>query len=232
MADDIDYWRNEVIQLALEQESCHYVWGGTGNTPDLADGAWYRKSAVKMYPNHPETPRPGHGEHGRRQPILFAAWCRVDGDKVCAGMCDQDWVAALPQGDPDNPHHVAARANYKWQRPSGVITADSTVWGECCEGTRHFDCIGLVNYCLSVALENYTIWYGIPSLRGLPEVRAADVLPADILTHGNEHIGLADGDGGVIHASGTRRGVLHDTAINWGYWRCGRLPWKELLRGR
>jgi cell wall-associated NlpC family hydrolase len=213
--------RQRAVALARQQVGCHYVWGGAGNTPDQADGAYYRTSAVHMHFDDPSPGRPGN-EPGRRQPILYAAWCRVDGDKVCAGRSSLPAVQALPDGTRLNACPINPQA-YRWPRPSGEINGHTLVYGECCLGIRHFDCIGLINWVVSTVAK--PTHHGIGSIiNNTTAVAFSDVQPGDLLTINQTHIGIATGLGTVVQAQGTATGVVetHLPPNGGGWTRCGR----------
>jgi cell wall-associated NlpC family hydrolase len=213
--------RQRAVALARDQVGCHYVWGGAGNMPDQSNGAYYRTSAVHMHPDDLGPGRRGY-EPARRQPILYAAWCRVDGDKVCAGRSALPAVQVMPDGTKLNASPINPDA-YRWPRPSGTINGTQVVYGECCIGIRHFDCIGLINWVVSsVAKPTH---HGIATIiNATTAVDFSQVQAGDILTINQTHIGIATGAGTVVQAQGTATGVV-ETALprNGGGWtRCGR----------
>lgn len=213
--------RQRAVALARQQVGCHYVWGGAGNVPDQANGAYYRTNAVHMHFDDLSRGRAGN-EPGRQQPILYAAWCRVDGDKVCAGRSSLAAVQALPDGTKLNASPINPQA-YRWPRPSDVVNGASVVYGECCVGIRHFDCIGFINWVVSsVAKPTH---HGISSIiNNTTSVDFSQVQPGDLLTINQTHIGIATGAGTVVQAQGTATGVVETPlARNGGGWtRCGR----------
>jgi cell wall-associated NlpC family hydrolase len=111
-----------------------------------------------------------------------------------------------------------------WRSPNGLwprlmegkTVTRQIVWGEDCRTVRHFDCIGFVNYCFSLAL-NRSVQDSIDGYnRHTRDVTdQATVLAADVLTRGTHHIGLAMGDGRVVHASQSSRGVVIDPIGQW-----------------
>lgn len=218
--------RRYFVALARQQIGCHYLWGAAGATPDQQDGAWYRRGAVFMHANDTA----GNArDHGRTKPILHAACCRVDGYKVCAGRCDNDIVSILQEGDPDNPAHNRAANQFVWTRPSGVIDARTTVKGQGCEGIRHFDCIGFVNWLISQVVTQ--VHRSIPQWeQATTNVGFRDVWAGDILTKSG-HIGIAADATHAVHASGTRVGVIENRISGGGWTRCGRMSERFWLRG-
>jgi hypothetical protein len=152
----------------------------------------------------------------------------VDGYHVCAGRyqtVDGGRVAKGTDADlKDFLAQIAAQQPASWVSPNGLwprmmegkTVTKQIVWGESCADIRHFDCVGLVNYSLSLAL-NRPIQDSIDGYNRHTRNVTTDphVLPADILTRGTSHIGLAMGDGRVVHASGTARGVVIDPIGSW-----------------
>lgn len=211
--------RQAVVARARLNIACHYVWGAAGNVPGQSDGAWYRPAAARMH-DLVLDPRGDRRYPNLHQPIMYAAWCRVDGDKVCAGRTMVAEVKTLAKGDtlnmtPPDP------SLYSWPRPSGVINAPTKVYGESCFGVRHFDCIGFVNYCISVA--HKPVWFSIPNcINQTQEVPLTDTWAGDILTIGESHIGIATGNGMAVHARSTEWGVCETAVAGGGWGRCGR----------
>ena len=121
--------RQAVVARARLNIACHYVWGAAGNVPGQSDGAWYRPAAARMHDLVLEPPDRRYPN--LHQPIMYAAWCRVDGDKVCAGRTMVAEVKTMAKGDtlnmtPPDP------SLYSWPRPSGVINAPTKVYGGSC----------------------------------------------------------------------------------------------------
>jgi hypothetical protein len=263
MADE-DAMKQAVIDLAREQarNGAHYLWGCAGNTPGESDGATYRPSHARLHENIPGLDGTAPKKMDVVAPILFAAWVDSSdqGKLACAGRCAIAEVQALPlaltitvkdalaikvkslttaqldefkknRGDSDS---------FRWPRPNGTLTAGghhSAVWGESCIGVRHFDCIGLVNYCMSDVLGR--VWhYGIENFTrpatgkasGFLEVKGIGAAePCDIVTVGSEHIGIVSERRTVIEAMDGGHGVL-ERDISVGHWsQIWRLPkstWK------
>jgi cell wall-associated NlpC family hydrolase len=222
--DDTRIIREEIVQVAREQIGCHYVWGAAGAVPGSHNGAWYRTNSVLLHANDPNS-RNEKRAGGLCRPMLYAAWCRVDGDKVCAGRSKNTYVSALPHGqyEPQPPAHYGL---FSWPRPDGLITSKNIVWGESCVGIRHFDCIGFVNWCISEVSRD--AWMSINQyIASTKSVDFSAAEPCDIVTIAGKHIGIATGEGTVVHAKGTQYGVVETPLVGWS--RCGRLPrryWK------
>ena len=230
-----------VAGLAASFAGSHYVWGAAGNTPGSDDGAPYRKSAVTLLPNEPD-PQAGKPLGAGKKATLFAASCSVAGFKVCAGRCD-----VLKSGTRCNLNdmeelkkQMEKADDYLWPRPGG----GDLLWGKDCRGKRHFDCISLINYCLSNVLQK-TVQFTLnlqESSQGfiwanLRQLGAAEPpMDGDILTPAAEptdqtlsHIAMAVGGGAkVAQAEDTTTGVTV-TGLTRASWNIGRLPnwfWK------
>jgi cell wall-associated NlpC family hydrolase len=224
--------RHEVVSLARSQIGAHYLLGAAGATPGNSDGAWYRKNGVKM---HDIAAKGNRKDHGRKCPMVYAAFLQgQDKRVVCGGRYNQKEVDRLPEGDPTNPIHLFLPQVYKWERPSRVIEADKSVWGEACMGIRHFDCVHFVNWVYRFIIhKHFGITRWIKTAK--EEVKNfANAQPGDILTatKPRRHIGIVASPSTVVHASDNQWGVV-ETNIRDGHWnRCGRLPsslWLEHL---
>jgi cell wall-associated NlpC family hydrolase len=218
--------RRHFVALARQQIGCHYLWGAAGARPGQQDGAYYRKGSVFMHENDTSG---NSRDNGRTKPILHAACCRVDGYKVCAGRCDNQIVRVLREGDPANVVHNNTANQFVWTRPDGVINSSKTVKGQGCEGIRHFDCIGFVNWLFSEVVTH--------AHRSIPQWQQAgrdvglrDVWAGDILTKPG-HIGIAADATSAVHASGTRVGVIESPLSGSGWTGCYRMSEQYWLQG-
>lgn len=124
---------------------------------------------------------------------------------------------------------------YRWPRPNSSLNNNSlhhsTIWGESCVGSRHFDCIGFVNWALSTVL-NKPIQYGIGNFLakavGTP-VPISKAEACDIVTIGGEHIGWVTENNTVIEAKDIVSGVVESPLSASRWTQCFRLPnsmWK------
>jgi hypothetical protein len=235
MADPADE-RNYIIELAtgFAEDGCHYLWGACGATPGGSEGSRQRPGSVALVVPARTDPT---------NPAVFAAACAVDGMNVCAGRFDADH-GGIEGGRPANPSDedlitylkgLADQDESAWEpycdyfSPRMAIEkgkAPYLVWGEDCRDIRHFDCVGLVNYCYDTAMaERVSQWAGrnwqlsidqyLSPNSGTFAVSDGSLLAGDILTIGNHHIGLyvGDGDGGpdnlgtVVQAEQTSTGL-------------------------
>jgi NlpC/P60 family len=215
MADPIAV-RERIIELATDfaDDHCHYVWGACGATPGGQDGSRGRPGQVNLVT--PARTDPAN-------PAVFAACCGVDGMMVCAGRYDEA-NGGIEGGRPANPSDAdliaylsgldATDADswepyFDWFSPRIAIEKGKPpylVWGEDCRDIRHFDCVGLVNYCYDTAMaELVPQWADRPwhlsiaqyndPISGTFPVSNGSLIAGDILTRGNHHIGLYVGDG-------------------------------------
>ena len=195
--------RQHVINIALNQayEGAHYMWGSRGGTPN---GNTVSTKFNRKDPN-PAT-------------VSFCAAFtdRDRGTQVCGGRWAQKAKAVVKKGpegftnptaasDPILAKWLAKNAHYNetdWddtltpRLTKGVGVTTEIVWGEGCDGTRHFDCISFINWCLGKGVYGkYTYdmnqyFYSIEPKQGV--VSAEDVtdedpkkaLPGDILLYG------------------------------------------------
>jgi hypothetical protein len=215
MADPLAV-RERIIELATDfaDEGCHYLWGACGATPNGNEGSRHRPNAVRLV--NPAWTDPAN-------PAIFAACCSVDGMNVCAGRYDEsnggiEGGRTANSWDPDLVTYLSeldALDVESWEpyfdyfTPRMVIEkgkAPYLVWGEECRDVRHFDCVGLVNYCYDTAMaEMVPQWadrhwhlsiaqYNDP-ISGTYPVSDGSLIAGDILTRGNHHIGLYVGEG-------------------------------------
>jgi len=212
--------RDTIVELARGQIGAHYIKGGAGNTPGNSDGAWYSQDRlVQMHENVTD----------EEPPVLYAAsWTGTEKRYVCGGRSKQPDVAARSVGDPESTVQTSRPWYFKWERPDALLSSKSSVFGECCKGIRHFDCIGFVNWVLGHVQENHR---DIPKwIAKSTAISSREVEAGDILTTGTHHIGIATGPSQVVHASDTHVGVV-ETKIADGSWdRFGRLPDSFWLR--
>jgi hypothetical protein len=226
-AESGQYYRDRVMGLAGANIGAHYLWGACGAAPDVANGMPGRPGSVSMWTRSVE------GD----DIMTSAAICRVSGDNTCAG---RPWIYGHRNVPPfiqraseldhsnenDRYSYRTVRTAYRSVRKPGIIL------GERCEGKRHFDCVGFVNYCLSMALGEGTQLaicgdeahgyrgYANTMIRLSPTDphRPGDILifgGSEIdfegrrVAAGSHHIAFSVGDGAnMIHAAETEYGVV------------------------
>jgi hypothetical protein len=244
-----------VIDLARKQVGSHYLWGAAGNTPGQSDGPSFRPSYTKLHANVPDVDsnaangaKPAVSDVN--VPTLFAAWADspYDGKLACSGRCAL--LGKLPFALSGIVLNDALGFNlknmtkeqidefkknrkdvtkFRWPRPNGTLDKSgfkSTVWGESCIGVRHFDCIGLVNFCLTTIL-NSPWQFGIKSFTKVESLSKTQ--SCDIVTIGSEHIGIVTNLKSAIEAMDPGDGVVERplTAAGWTqFWRLDPSTWK------
>ena len=242
-AEDI---RQSIVDLArgFVREKSHYLWGTAGNAPDVPNGnpggsktmTGHLRAAVTAKVKGP--PQSSMG--------VQMAWSNVTGYCTCAGRCDaadmlgrqRDMGAshdAYVAAAPEDPNSIAWRGvggdnlHPRHHAFNGTM-ADKPVWGESCIGKRHFDCVGLVNYCYS-AHGSGQFGLSIPAFRSRPEFEQvtdpADRLNGDVLIFPNDaHIGMLWNDGGswkVVQAVDTRHGLTDSAVYDADKWHRYRM---------
>jgi len=266
---DANRIKQNIIDIARTEAElgAHYLWGAAGNRPGEGDGATYRPKHAQLHANVPNLdgmPEAGKFRGTPYVPTLYAAWVNShdQGRLACAGRCGLKEVQELPlaldmpvkqalalklnaltQDQIDELQSLrTTSAEYRWPRPNGTLersTYPSTIWGECCIGKRHFDCIGLVNYCFSAALNR--VWhYGIENFTtpayakagGIVEVRISAAQPCDIVTFGADHIGIVTESKTVVEAKDPASGVTEHPIGNRPWQQCWRLPASTWRIGR
>lgn len=234
--------RQDVVELAQTQVGAgHFVWGGAGNTPGNDNGAW-GSSRINLHENVPDL------ENVSRPlkpvtPMLLAAWSPVQGKWVCGGrhgkaawlpkalsnprlQAKQDLkVSDLTDKDLEElKQRLTEPDNYTWPRSMGQLGGQRVVWGESCVGKRHFDCVGLVNWSVTVALQK-TVQYSLEqykkygTTKPLREVGLGGLQIGDLLTR-TFHIGIVAEEGKVVSALNIPDGVVEQSISieKWDDW--------------
>jgi cell wall-associated NlpC family hydrolase len=213
-----------IIQYGKRFIGSHYLWGSAGATPNAHDGAWYRTGSVGM--ERPLSFDPAH-------PSIFAATCDVDDHFVCAGAYKKmfgggygyatdkeltdylDKISKLPSGD--WPPYAGGLTPRVVQGKNVDPDKNRIVWGEDCRNVRHFDCIGFVNFVLSLTTKERWSF-------SIPQYAAGNITPAtavaitdppadgDIIVINPSHIGFLCADGKVLQAQDHANGVHADEA--------------------
>jgi hypothetical protein len=186
--------RQRVIDFAMRQayDGAHYLWGSQGGTPNSGAEVTFNPRNL-----NPAT-------------VSFcAAFCKRDGHQVCGGRHAR---RTLPSGltnpvSPSSPalkEWIAKNGHYaetdwddtltpRLQKGTGVV--EQIVWGEGCDGTRHFDCISFVNWCfwqVRAQRPSFDMFHYFYSIEPRGAVTATDVTdedlssvqPADLLLYG------------------------------------------------
>jgi len=196
------HYRDSVISIARSHIGAHYLWGAAGAMPDLGGGMPSRRGFVSLL----KTPV----QNGDL--INSTAICEVAGKCTCAG---NPWIIAN-QNDPPYIQDIS-KANFSLEdknhtyrtvhKPYAAVKKPGIILGEKCEGKHHFDCIGFVNYCLSLALGK-VVHGDIAGYANYREVADNQRLPGDIIIYQNyHHISFYLNSGQVINAAETEYGV-------------------------
>lgn len=209
--------RMRVIRLAESLVGSHYLWGAAGASPGQSNGSPGRPGAVFMVQNRFDPANPS----------VNAASCNVTDYHVCSGRFREVHGTVVPSTDSGLRSFLSSIERVPptaWRSPNGLwprkmqgsTVPTQIVWGESCLGVRHFDCVGFINYCLSMVLHQNIQASIAQYIRDTTTVETGQqVLAADILTRGSSHIGFATGDGFAIHASESARGVIKSPIGQW-----------------
>jgi hypothetical protein len=217
------YYRNRLMSIAASHLGAHYLWGAAGARPGQLDGMPGRPGSVFMLTSPIDSGDIVHSVAG----------CNVAGRNTCAG---KPWTP----GQPDSPAYAQSVSDMSAETSGRsyrtvhtayrTVKKPGTILGERCDGKRHFDCVGFINYCLSAAFgEGYQFeicgaerdgYRGyanrFPAVTGAGQ--AGDILifggrqtargDGTEIHAGGHHIGFDTGDGNMIHASETEYGVV------------------------
>lgn len=228
------------VQSAVATVGSHYLTGAAGGVPDMPNHVIPSRT-VKMYPvldpdpwgeTFPKEPLAKYKRTDpvgklRYLPILEAAWT---GTYVCAGRHEAPEVKSRSKAFVTDAFILAYQWNsaYQsvlWPRPYGKLADQDLIWGESCWGKQHFDCIGLVNWCLSLLVgkeykmsisqtvkEGNGVFKPVPKEETFKTYRKGDVL----VRHGakksnnesaSEHIAIVTKAGQIVEAADSTKGV-------------------------
>ena len=165
--------RRIMARIAREMNRAHYVHGAKGARPGQKDGAPIRPNSVTLEMitdlNNPSffaaTCTPSTKKDSEGNEILVNG--KPIGDKhVCAGIylgvggtiaspTDKIMIDYLKSQELSDTAKCWTKAGLTPRRIQGSKEKNnSIVWGESCDGWRHFDCIGLVEYSLQFVYVN------------------------------------------------------------------------------
>ncbi len=243
--------RKSIVDLARSfVGDAHYLWGTAGNEPGKGNGnagGGGKQMAARMrdYSLDPN-------ETAQQKVLAVAtAVCVIGGYSTCAGrstLCEKNYGPfpddsglnsflkncqdAIASGKTDQtmwdgagPKKNLFPRKYYWQ--GALQNSGTAVWGESCNGVRHFDCVGLVNYCYGKHWYRTNFGLDISAFRnsnqGTREVGDnKDLMDADILLKsGNHHIAMLYNSGNdwfVVQAYGTAVGLTDDERFNPSLW--------------
>lgn len=246
MASASGFGKADVRQkIVLEARSfvstAHYLWGTAGNTPGRADGNFGKTDAAKI---RAYSLSKTEIERGKVLGVCMAVQPVFDGYNTCAGRSGR--FTATPNldgflgtcqmqitaGQMDQTSWRGADPGTLFPRKyhfrDGLAANGAVVWGETCASARHFDCVGLVNYCYGnhwyqpnfgldiVAFRN-------PMMGTVSITNENDLMDADILLRPkqNSHIAMLYKNGeawSVVQAESTENGLTENAIFHAHEW--------------
>jgi hypothetical protein len=243
-----------IVQFGNRFIGSHYLWGAAGARPQENDGAWYRHGSVSLDAD----------AKSNEQPSVFAATCDVAGHYVCSGNFkhfmnhpDQnngfnggyahasdkqltDYLDTLRKlGSDSFWYPYQSRFTPRVMKGQNLGNDDNKiVWGEDCRYVRHFDCIGFVNFVLSLTTGHkwaYSIQQYQGGMTGATSVPFDDPPEdGDILVRdgqGEGHIAFLRADGQVLQAEDHSSSVHAESTYSAKQDKDGKVPnWTKRLR--
>lgn len=234
-----DYYRKKVMDIAVSMAGkCHYLWGACGAMPDQQNGMPGRPGAVVMF--NPAK----HKSIGKNDVMHDVAVCQVSGFNTCAG---RPYMIAPKGVYITNPNQALTEAQLAQENDERSFRTvyksygggrKGTILGERCQNIRHFDCVGFINYCLSLGLgdniqhsisgEGKALWGGYAN--NCVAVTAQDDQPGDILIYNGseQEVDVPDGKGGtfkkkcltnsthIAFSLGNGKGRIHASETEYG----------------
>jgi hypothetical protein len=191
--------RKAIVDEALSHVGrAHYLWGTAGNTPTLNDGNFGKIGTAKVRDYSLDE---SSTNRDKVLAVNMAYQGIFDSYNSCAGRCKRAGIGVAKELSQYKSDHQADIASKKptadWGTPSelhprkyyfrGTLQAGGgVVWGESCYGRKHFDCIGLVNYCIAKhftgkAYANEIAAFKSPNSGAVPIFDSNDLMDADIL---------------------------------------------------
>jgi hypothetical protein len=237
--------RRKIAMTAKAMAGAHYVNGAFGARPNEKDGAVLRRNGVIL-----------EKDVGLSNLAFFAASYTIEDRNVCGGryealggqlVSDNDQILRnyLAQQDPKDPGSCFTKAGLTPRRLAGKRDTKNTgriVWGQNCDGWRHFDCIGLVVFALQDALKKplqereIVQLAGPKSPYGLARISGVqDLLDGDMVSQIDEkgkyhHIGVLykeEDSTYVAQAAQTSKGVTIGTVYDPNAWSGGCWRWPD-----
>jgi putative peptidoglycan binding protein len=241
------------VALAQAAEGAHFLAGAAGARPGGTGGTRLRPAGVTVTPARTDPV----------DPAVFAAQCDVHGLHVCAGRFNAPnggIAGGRPAANTDTDL-IVYLADLAWlpeeqwkpffqffspRRVEGGMLRAQVVWGEDCRAKRHFDGIGLVNWCLEQAVEaRYPITFdmatwateasGTDAVALTEPPRKGDVVlrAMEGFTHigflvGDQNPGIPGDHGDVVLAEQASVGVVRRRFSPSG-WSVRRRPSSALL---
>jgi len=248
LSDDKREIRKSIVDLAQTfVADAHYLWGTAGNQPGIPNG---NVGGGKMQSANlrPYSLNKTATEQDKVLAAAMAYQDRFDGYNSCAGRsrrCDQSqdldaYITAreadIAAGNTDQASWSGSGA--KNLHPRKYIfrsgTPSAILWGESCQGHRHFDCVGLVNYCYAQHFYMPSFGLDIPAYRNAlqgttPITNDTDLMDGDIIIPkgANTHIAMiynagtgSDGNAmwKIVQAEETEVGLSNHAPFKPGSW--------------
>lgn len=223
----------KVIEIARGLIGSHYMHGAYGATPGQNDGCPCLPGGVCLVAT-PNRLNPTRLAAANQNLAVYAAEMTSNRYCVCGG--NYKLVSGTKTPTPTDPDLVAYLDSLKgrpaaaWPKPPrnsvtprrafgpgpGGDLGGKLVWGESCEGVRHFDCIGFISYCYWKATGNVVRleisgWRGPAAGGSVFDLKAgarpAALMEGDILIKADHHIAFVDAQGAIFEAQDTDVGV-------------------------
>ena len=206
--------RTSIVTLARSfVATAHYLWGTAGNQPGVPNGNLGGGNKLNAAQMRDPGLDPRETNSDKVLAVCIAVQPRFDGYNTCAGRsgrsqetpdlaaflnaCEQE----IKKGNTDQKSWPGAGFQNKlfprkYYFRGTLQNPQKEVWGESCANIRHFDCVGLVNYCYARHWYQPGFGLGISAFRqpvqGTQQVsNDNDRMDADILIKpGDGHIGM------------------------------------------
>lgn len=251
-----DKARRKIAQTAKAMAGAHYLNGAKGARPGQGGGARIRPGSVKLelitsLPNLAFLAASWMDAKAVKDETTGKTkWVPYEGGwHVCGGryetiggnlIDDTDRIlkAYLGQQNPKDPSKCQTNGGWTPRRLAGKRDPKNSgriVWGECCDGHRHFDCIGLVEFAVDQVVkqprggEIYQFASPKNVLGATPVTVDSDIMDGDLVSQvkGDDyhHIGIIYLEGGVpmvAQAKETSAGITVGTPYNKSSWNGGR----------
>jgi hypothetical protein len=223
--------RTSIVTLARSfVQTAHYLWGTAGNVTGLPNGnpggGKIRAALMRDFGLNRDEATPE-----KVMAVCAAVQSHFDGYNTCAGR------SGLYKGEHpnlteflDGCRKEVDRGNNDQETWQGAGTQNrlfprkyhfkgnlqEEVWGESCAKVRHFDCVGLVNYCYASHFHKPGFGFDIvkfrdPIIGTLQITNKTDLMDADIIIpKDNHHIAMIYQKGGgwfIVQAESTTVGL-------------------------
>lgn len=211
----------QILQLARKQVGAHYLWGGRGEIPGQGTACSLPGRNVRMAPDSfdPQAPAVRTAFHPLFRATCAGRWGNKSGGRPFMPR-DADLIGYLEQQKFKPPERVQDYFGFTPRKVSGGnYTDQALVWGEPCDGKRHFDCVGFLNWIMSNARNSAFVWdiidyrlkyasqdFALITDNFRPSANA--LRPGDVACNGDEHIGFVLSATELVEAMDARNGVV------------------------